>query len=435
MPYHLKLAFKNIFRQKKRSFSLGINYLVIALLILLVLSFSEGVKQNFSGNLITAAAGHINISGETVRKGKTILGVTDYPKIEAAIRDSFGPEVRIITRYKLSSTVYYRGLSKSLSFQGIKPASDTGLESQLDFRSGGWSDFAAGDNTALFSRDSAEYLGLSLGDELVIATRTRFGAFNTATIKVAGIYDSANYFVQGIVITHFDFLQALDLSDKNVASSIFVYFPNLDGLGAKRDQLMGVLSKQGFKTAKPANDTEAISAVAGATPQYKVEAATVNEDRLKLATVNEVIGLLSQVLAIINGVGAFLAIILLFITAVSIFINMRMTINDRIQEIGTLRRDVVAMLVFENVFLSLLFVGLGLILGAALIAIVANLLNLPPAGILSLFLDKGHLVLIPTLGAVGLIAVTILAFTALFSYFPARHAGRITAAVALGKTF
>ena len=34
MPYYLNLAFKNIFRQKKRSFTLGVNYFVIALLML-----------------------------------------------------------------------------------------------------------------------------------------------------------------------------------------------------------------------------------------------------------------------------------------------------------------------------------------------------------------------------------------------------------------
>jgi putative ABC transport system permease protein len=411
------------------------------MLILLVLSFSEGAKKNFSGNLISAAAGHINVTGETIRKGKTIIGVSDYPKIEAAVAKTLGPDARVVVRYKLNSTVYYRGLSKSLSFQGIQTERDRALQGQLDFKAGGWADFAGQANGALISRDSAEYLGLGLGDEVVIATRTRFGAFNTATIKVAGIYESANYFVQGIVITHFAFLQGLDLSDSKAASSLFIYFPNLDGLEAKRDRLLEALADLGFQASKPANDTEAIAAVAGASPQYKVLDARINEDRLKVSTVGEVIGLLSQVLAAINGAGAFLAALLLFITAVSIFINMRMTINDRIQEIGTLRAiggekgDVVAMLVFENVFLSLMFLTVGLLLAGLVILLAATVLHLPPAGMLSLFLDQGHVVLVPTVGSIALIVTAILAFTAVFSYFPARQAGRIPAAVALGKTF
>ena len=224
MPYYFKLALKNIFRQKKRSFTLGINYFVVAFLLLLVFSFSEGVKKNFSGNLVAAAAGHVTISGETVVKGKTLLGIADYPAVSSALKQEFGTQIRVLARYKLTSTVYSRGLSKSLSFQGIDTEVDTVLKDQLNFHSGSWDTFLAESNGVLISKATAEYLELKQDDELVISTRSRFGAFNTASVKVAGIYDSANYFVQDIVLTHFDFLQALDLNDKKSASNLFVYF-------------------------------------------------------------------------------------------------------------------------------------------------------------------------------------------------------------------
>jgi ABC-type antimicrobial peptide transport system permease subunit len=181
--------------------------------------------------------------------------------------------------------------------------------------------------------------------------------------------------------------------------------------------------------------------VAAATPQYKVEGADVNEKRLTVATVNEVIAILSQVLDAVNAAGGFLAAIMLFIIAISIFINMRMTISDRMQEIGTLRaigtdtKDIVLMLIFENVFLSLMFVLAGIVAALLIIGFVSNLLSLPPAGILSLFLDQGHLVLIPTFGAMGLILAVAFVFTSVFSFFPARHGGKIRAVVALSKTY
>jgi len=441
MPYYISIAFKNIFRQKKRSFTLGINYFVIAILLLLLLSFSEGVKHNFSGNLITAAAGHVTLSGETIVKGKTLLGIADYPLIEQTLRQEFGDQVRVLTRYKLTSAVYNRGQSKSLSFQGIDTTHDTALKDQVVFLSGSWDAFAALDNAVLVSKATAETLGLKVDDEVVISTRTRFGAFNTGTIRIGGIYESANYFVQDIVISHFGFLQALDLNDKKSATNVFVYFPTMDRLAEKRDQLMKALDTAGYVTSKPANLTEGISVVSAASPQYKVLADTVNENRLKVATVDEVIGVLTQVLAAVNASGGFIAAIMLFITAISIFINMRMTISDRMQEIGTLRAigvgtfDIVAMLIFENVFLSLLFVLAGIVTGLVLILGVSTLLSLPAAGMLSLFLDQGHLVLIPTFGAMGLIVGVALVFTSVFSYFPARYGGRVRAIVALNKTY
>ena len=441
MPYYLSLAFKNIFRQKKRSFTLGVNYFVVAILMLLLFSFSDGVKKNFSGNLISAAAGHLTLSGGKVVKGKTLIGVSDYPKITKVIEDEYPGEVTVLARYKLTSTVYYLGQSKSLSFQGINTAKDTGLRDQVNFVQGSWADYVAQENGVLVSKDTADYLKLKLDDEVVISTRTIFGAFNTGTIRVKGIYESANYFVQGIVLCHFDFLQSLALGDKLSASTLFVYFKNTDGLDAKREKLMDLLKNAGYVTSKPESSSDAISVVSSSTPKNKSEGVDVNEDRLTIATVNEVVAILAQVLDAVNAAGGFLAAIMLFIIAISIFINMRMTINDRMQEIGTLRaigtetKDIVLMLIFENVFLSLLFVLAGLTAALLIIGFVSNLLTLPPAGILSLFLDQGHLVLIPTLGSLGLILAVALLFTAIFSFFPARHGGKIRAAVALSKTY
>ena len=441
MPYYLSLAFKNIFRQKKRSFTLGVNYFVVAILMLLLFSFSDGVKKNFSGNLISAAAGHLTLSGGKVVKGKTLIGVSDYPKITKVIEDEYPGEVTVLARYKLTSTVYYLGQSKSLSFQGINTAKDTGLRDQVNFVQGSWADYVAQENGVLVSKDTADYLKLKLDDEVVISTRTIFGAFNTGTIRVKGIYESANYFVQGIVLCHFDFLQSLAMGDKLSASTLFVYFKNTDGLDVKREKLLGLLKDAGYVTSKPESSSDAISVVSSSTPKNKSEGVDVNENRLTIATVNEVVAILAQVLDAVNAAGGFLAAIMLFIIAISIFINMRMTINDRIQEIGTLRaigtetKDIVLMLIFENVFLSLLFVLAGLTAALLIIGFVSNLLTLPPAGILSLFLDQGHLVLIPTLGSLGLILTVALLFTAIFSFFPARHGGKIRAAVALSKTY
>lgn len=441
MPYYLNLAFKNVFRQKKRSFTLGVNYFVVALLLLLIFSFSEGVKKNFSGNLVSVAAGHVTISGETVTKGKTLLGIADYPVAIQALQEEFGDTIRVLARYKLTSTVYNRGLSKSLSFQGINPTVDTALKDQLNFQSGSWDAFLEAPNGVLISRVTAEYLELKQDDELVISTRTRFGAFNTGTVKVTGIYDSANYFVQDIVVTHFDFLQSLDLNEKTSASNLFVYFDDGKDFAAKRDRVLPRLEAAGFQVSKPATGAEAISVVAAASPQYKMLGEDVNEKRLTVATVDEVISLLSQAQAAVNGAGLFLASILLFIIAISIFINMRMTISDRIQEIGTLRaigtdiRDIVLMLVAENVFLATVFVGSGLLAGLVVVFGVSNLLTLPPAGMLSLFLDGGHLVLVPTVASILTILLSTLVFTAFFSFFPARHGGKVKAAVALGTVY
>ncbi|WP_455381064.1 hypothetical protein, partial [Salinispira pacifica] len=65
----------------------------------------------------------------------------------------------------------------------------------------------------------------------------------------------------------------------------------------------------------------------------------------------------------------------------------------------------------------------------------AYVIRLPDTGNLGLFLNRGHLVLIPTAGGVLGVAAVITLFTALFSYFPARRGGRIAPVDALNRVF
>ncbi len=440
MPFYINLAFKNIFRQKRRSFTLGANFLFISLILTLLFSFSAGVKKNISENIITSAAGHLSIAGDTVVKGKTLPGITDSPSINQAVLSKW-PDARIITRYYISSAVYYQGLSKRVSFTGIDSQSDLSYRDQLDIYDGSWQDFVDQENSILMPRDVAEYFEVKSGDEILVSTRSRYGAFNTANFQVKGVYDSANYFVQGITIAHFGFLQKLDLAEAGSASNVFVYFKDGKDFDAKRETLMPLLTAKDFKVTKPDSSGGGISVIAAASPQYKLVSADVNEKRLTIATVDEVLAILSQILATVNLLGVFIAAILLFIIAISIFINMRMSINDRIQEIGTLRAmgteksHVIKLFVMENVFLSLVFTLIGIAVAMVVIAIFSWAIVLPPKGVVSLVLNQGHLVFDPSLGSLLFIVAVVCGFTAFFSWFPARKGGSIGPAEALSRTF
>jgi putative ABC transport system permease protein len=438
MPFYLSIALKNIFRDKRRSFTLGINYFFVALVLLVVFSITQGVQKNITDNVITSTAGHITIAGEYIVKGRTYQGIRNYPAIDSAVRVLF-PTARVVTRYTVNSAVYHKGLSKRLSFVGIRPASDQGLRDQITIREGGWEAFVGQPNAVIIPANVADYFGLVATDEVLVSTRSRFGAFNTATFQVAGIYRTANYFVRDLLISHFDFLAALDLADSITASKMYLFFDDTRGLGAKRDLLINTLKAAGFIAIRPANDNDALNAVSAASPRYKVQDESINQVRLTLATVDEVTGIVSKVVATVNAIGLFVAAIMLFIIALSIFINMRMSISERLAEIGTLRamgaerREIVGLFITENIFLSLLFVGLGLGAGLGLVAVFSTLVSFPADGVLGLFLNKGHFVLRPTAAALGFIAVAVTFFTALFSYFPARYGGRIPVVLALSK--
>lgn len=438
MPYYLFISLKNVFRDKRRSITLGINYLFIAFLLLLVFSVTRGVNKNVTENVITSTAGHITISGEYIVKGRTYQGIRHFPRIDSVTRALF-PDVRINTRYGINSAVYHQGASKRLSFIGIHSETDRGIFDQITLTEGSIDAFVNDPAALIVPLKVADYFGLKINDDLLVSTRSRFGAFNTATFQIRGTYRTGNYFLREQLISHFGYIQSLDLADSITASKMFLFFNTIQGLNDRRDQLAAKLREAGFIAAKPASSSDAINAVSAASPRYKVENDSVNQTRLTLSTIDEVTGIVSQVVTAINGTGLFVAAIMLFIIAISIFINMRMVINERMQETGTLRalgaerRDIILMFIAENVFLGSIFAGIGIIAGLLIMAIFSRFIALPADGALGLFLNKGHFVLEPSIAAILFIMGSLAFFTAVFSYFPARYGGKVSIVTALGK--
>jgi len=437
----LGVAFRNVFRNGKRSFTLGINYTIVTFILVLLFAFSRGATSTITTSLTRSSAGHITISGQFATGGKIYNGLKRTDEIQAIIKKSLGNDASVIARYQLQSTVYYKGISKRIGFLGIDPVSDSALRGQMIFTEGSWDAWSKDPNGLALPADLAEYFGLVLGDEVVVSTRTRFGAFNTGILTVRGLWKTDNFFMRGQAIVQFPFLRGLDLASSDAASTIFIYFPEAKNLAARRDTLSQALVSAGFEVTKPKTDAEAISAISAASTKY--EADTLGRDRvmLKLATLDEALGIVRSVLGAINALGGLVAAVMLFVIAVSIFINLRMSVNERLKEIGTMRAlgfqagGITAIFMAESVSLALVFSAAGALLGAILALAVAGLVSMPPGGNLGIFLNAGHLSLIPLPLDMLAIVLIIGLFAALFSYFPARRGGMIRPVEALTSTF
>jgi ABC-type lipoprotein release transport system permease subunit len=437
----LYVALKNVFRQKKRSFTLGVNYAIVTFILVLLFAFSQGARVNISSNLVRSSAGHITISGQYIVSGRVYNGLLRTPEIIAVSRRTLGSDAQILPRYLVRSAVYYKGLSKRLSLVGIDTNLEEGFRDQITFVQGSWQEFLDNPNAVVIPAATAEYFGLGRDDEVLISTRTRFGAFNTGTLKVKGIYTTGNFFIQSQVLAHFEFLRKLDLSPEDASSTLFLYLPSTSGLSEKRDRLASALQADGFEVNKPKNDTEAVAAITAASPRYDVDKEGGDRVRLTLATIDEVLGLVRNILNAVSAVGTLIAAIMLFVIAVSIFINLRMSINERLREIGTMRTigveagGVTALFMFEAVLLALIFSLIGTALALGVIALLRFAIVLPLSGNAALFLNRGHLMLVPRAGDILLIVGLIGAFSALFSFFPARRGGKIRPVEALTRVF
>ena len=441
MEHYIALALKNVFRQKKRSFTLGVNYTIVTLILTLLFAFSHGAKLNIFDSLTRASAGHITISGRFAQGGRIFGGIKRTGDIIEIAKATLGKDALILPRYQVQSALYFRGLSKRLSFVGLDTKIDDSFKNQLKFLKGSWQAYVDDPNGLVVPRAAADYFGFVEGDEVVVSTRTRFGAFNTGIMKIRGIYETDNYFAQSLMFTHFEFLRSLDLAEGDASTSLYIYLPSTDNLAAKRDSLSEALRSRGFEPSKPKDNNEAIAAVSAASTKYEEDKEGRDRVMLKLTTIDEALGIVATVITAINAVGTLVAAIMLFIIAVSIFINLKMSISERLREIGTMRAmgvesgGVTSLFVFESVLLALIFSLLGALLGIFISALFRYAIVLPAGGNLGLFLNAGHLVLVPRIIDMTMIIAVIVFFSAIFSYFPARRGGKIPPVEALTKLF
>ncbi|MBN2324381.1 MAG: ABC transporter permease [Spirochaetes bacterium] len=439
LGFYSRVAFRNVFRQRKRTFSLGVNYAIVTLILLLVFAFSHGASTNIAESLSRATSGHINIAGENVIDGKIYKGVLDYRKIENIVRDTLGPDTVIYPKYNVWTVTYNKGIPKRVRYYGIYPKLETDFQKQFEFIEGGWDDFASGSDGIIVSKELADYLELEPQGEVVVSTRTRFGAFNTTTFIVRGIFDTDNYFIENLAVAHFETLQKLDLADEDSASLLTVFVRDPGRIDRDRDRVVDALRAEGFDADKPENASDAISATSSASPRYSVEEGQEDTVRLTVATLDEVLGFVGTIVTAIDAIGGFLAALMLFVIVIAIFINLKMTITDRMGEIGTMRTigmesgGVVSIFVLENIYLALLFVLAGIAIGFGVMALLVYGVTLPAKGAFSLLLDNGRLALRPRGADIVLIIVAISAFAAIFSYIPSRRAGKIPPAEALRK--
>ena len=349
----------------------------------------------------------------------------------------------MIPRYVVRSSLYYNGISKRLEFTGIDTRTDAGHPgpAAASSRAAGTGSLPRTTGSSL-PKETAKFFGLALEDEVVIATRTRFGAFNTGTLKIKGIYETDNFFIQSLVLCSFPFIQSLDLAGPGTASSLYLYFD--DAARARREARPALARPrgQGFEATKPASANAAVAAVSSASPTYEVDTSGRDTTRLTLATIDEAVGLVRTVTAAVNAIGALIALVMLFIIAVSIFINLRMTINERLREIGTMRtigveigRNHRAFRARERLPRAPVQPARGRRGACRRRASSPSPCACPSAVRWRCSWTRHGLCWCRASSDLAAIVAVITAFAALFSFFPARYGGRIRPVDALTRVF
>jgi len=190
MYMDLKMAWRNIWRNPRRSI-LTISAIAFAsLLLVLMLSFQFGAYDTMINSSVKLHTGHLQVQAKGYEKKKKInLVVSDPTSVGAILNTTPG-----VSAYTFRSNAFSLISTGERTYPsvvtGVDPIREARVSTLKDLiRYGGF--LAEGDiNVAVIGEILANQLKVGLGDELTILGQGRHGSIAATVVKIKGIYRS-----------------------------------------------------------------------------------------------------------------------------------------------------------------------------------------------------------------------------------------------------
>jgi len=429
----LKLALRNLSRQKRRTFLLGGAIAFGIMIVTIINGFVGAFVSNISENFANLAAGHVFVQGvEKSSSGKELDIIRDDAVLMLAAKQAGIPAKYVTKRSSFQGTLVFAGKTAELTIDGVDFTSETFLPDRLIFKSGGMKGMADSEGL-LISEPVAKKLDVQIGDRILVQLKTYTGQNNVGEFAIAGI--TADPGILGSMAGYANkpyVNQLLNLGPTDYQTLGF-YLPSLKGMDAYGAGIYAALRKTSQVFDRDASD-KSENFIRTMMSQSKKE--TWTGIKYRVFTLNDMLSQVQQIVSVLNTASLVILLVLFLIIMVGILNTFRIIMFERIREIGTMRSigmqraEVRNLFLFEAGFLSLGGVVAGLVLALLAMGCV-SLVNFGLDSPLFIILKNGHMTfslpLLRTLANVVIVAALTLAA----AYFPARNAAQLDPAVAL----
>jgi putative ABC transport system permease protein len=354
----IKLATKNVFRNRRRTVITGLVLVFGATALILAGGFISSSFRGLSENTIRSQLGHIQIYHrdffEREEEKPLSLGLENVDELKAKL---LSQEHVKFTMARVEFMGLLSNGEKSAVFigRGIEPAKETELSgNQSPVDSGkflGQNANSEGDAEVVIARGLAKTLKAKPGEYLTLMTTTSTGALNAMDVKVVGIYSTG--------VPEYD--ERALMVDLRTAQQLLVTH--------KVSKLVVVLDET-------ARTKEVATAMAARIPE------------VSLRRWDELATFYKAVVQLYSAIFAFLGVIIFVIVVLSSSNTMLMAIMERTREIGTQlavgtsRIRLLVNFLYEGLMIGVFGGLLGLLVGAGLAELIdhAGLRMPPPPG-------------------------------------------------------
>lgn len=434
----LKIALRNVVRQRKRSLLLGGAIAFGFFVFTLVSGFTGGLLKTVQSNIAGALGGEIYVAGSEVSEaGSEITVIRDTDTLESAL-DVIAEQIRSYNTRSSARASLIFGSSQTLqTLVGVNFDEETNLLDTLTLVEGSAQAFLDNPNALLLPVKTLKDLGLEVGENVLVRTSTVNAQQNVGDFVVAGTLEVEEGFGVTSGYAHIETLNALLNMQAGQYQTLNIYVEDLSGLESTTSALLAQLERSA--TVKPREapgfgpDPEAFLGLGGL--------SSVDEDerwqgtRFEITNLNDAAADLTTLVDVINAIGTLVFVVILLIIMVGIMNAYRMVMLERTVEIGTMRAlglhksGIRKIFVWEAVFIA--FAG-------ALAGLVAASLTMLGLGYVSFdipnfsfFLDAGRLRFALSLAGVMGSALLLCLLSVIAVYVPARAAANLKPADAL----
>lgn len=438
----LKIAFRNISRQKKRSFLLAGAIAFGMLVITLMNAVTGGVVQNIRVNFSHALGGHLFIMGrEFTPAGQMIHKIRPDERLDQLLAEKAGEIEAFTKRSQALPTIIFGSKQTMHLVYGVDFHDESKLLSSLVVTAGSIANVPNQENALILPKPVGERLGVEPGETVLVKLETLTGQQNVGEFKVeAFIEDQEQFGLSAAYVSRGYLNQLLGIGvDEFQMLNIFLHDPaGLDDMAKTFRQTL----RMPDEPEEEEETTDELSISIGGVPvdptQGREEIRRWKGTRYRIMSLNQIMEPVELMVNVLNQVGLVIFLILLLVTMVGITNTFRMIMIERTREIGTMRafgmqqKQVKHIFLWEAVLLSLLGCFGGLALSGVLILIVGRFqLTSRPA--LQFFLSHGRMTFSFSLTSMALNLALVVVTSLIAAYWPARAAARLSPMKALSS--
>jgi len=432
---YIKIALRNLSREKKRSFLLG-GAIAFGLLIITVVNCaSAGAVKAISENITKIADGHIFIQGEQrLESDKVVSNLADKDGLLRVIDESGINVIKMNMRSEVRAELIFGDNSSRSAVSGMNWDREVDVKNGFRFKEGSI-DSINDKYNIIINEKLAETLNVKLGDSVIAKIMTVTGQTNVGDFIVGGILEGTDILSSMSSYANIDYINELIGLEKDDYQTIYIRLESIDVVDAAAEKLFAALSEEYQMKAR--NDNSDIDLFSLA---FKNEDVEWDGQRYSLTAVTEMVGILDQFVGVVNAISFGVLLLLFLIIIVGVANTFRMIMYDRVKEIGSMRAmgmqkgGIRSIFLFEGFFLALAGAFSGIIL-AGILMFGLSFIDLGTDHAGAFFLNNGHLLFVPVLGPILLNILTVGLLTVLAVLFPANKAANLDPAKAIAAMY